>query len=277
MRGCSLTTGKAAAGKFALVTGASAGIGVAFARLAASKGYDVGLVARRADRLEALAAELRAGHSVDALPIAADLCETTAPETIAARLEREGRPVDVLVNNAGYSLKNSFAATSLADHRRFIELTVTTPVALAHLFLKGMLARGWGRIINISSITAFSTGGKGHTLYPAGKSFLVKFSQSLSAEVAERGVKVTAVCPGFVDTEFQSANEIADQMGRTPAFMIQSPEDIAAESWRRNEAGAEVVVPGFLPKVAAAFLHYAPEQIVTPMTRRAAAQHFSGE
>jgi hypothetical protein len=266
-----MTTGR----KLALVTGASAGIGVAFARLAAREGCDVALVARRADRLATLADELRSKHGVEATAIAADLCNSASPETIFERLGSRG--VDILVNNAGYSLPNAFAHTSLDDRLKFLELTVTTPIVIAHRALPHMLAQGWGRIINISSITAFSSGGKGHTLYPAAKSFLVKFSQSLSAEVGERGVHVTAVTPGFVDTEFQIANKMAEKTPKPPKFMLQSPEEIAEESWRRNERGVEVVVPGFLPKIAAAFLKYAPEQIVTPMTRKAAADQYIGD
>jgi hypothetical protein len=261
--------------KLALITGASAGIGVAFARLAARRGCDVALAARRLDRLEALADELRAAHNIEAMAISADLCEPCSVDTIFKRIGPRG--VDILVNNAGYSLPNAFAHTGLDDQLRFLELMVSTPIAATHRALPHMLKMGWGRIINISSITAFSSGGKGHTLYPAAKSFLVKFSQSLNAEVSERGVNVTAVTPGFVDTEFQIANKMAEKTPKPPRFMLQTPEQIAEESWRRNESGVEVVVPGLLPKVMAAFLKYAPEQIVTPITRKAAAEHYIGE
>ncbi|MEZ5922083.1 MAG: SDR family NAD(P)-dependent oxidoreductase [Parvularculaceae bacterium] len=262
--------------RLALVTGASAGIGTAFARLAAAKGCDVALVARRADRLEDLAAELR-GKGVKAFPMAMDLCECVSADTIMSRLSGKGRNADVLINNAGYSIPASFAATPLDDQLAFMDLTMSTPVRLARLCLPSMIERGFGRIINISSITAFSSGGKGHTLYPAAKSFLVKFSQSLNAEVKEKGVRVSAICPGFVDTEFQQANGMSEKMDRPPPFMLQSPEEIAEESWRRNDKGVEVIVPGLLPKVMAAALKYLPEQIVTPLTRKAAADHFIGE
>lgn len=261
--------------KLALITGASAGIGVSFARLAARRGCDVALAARRLDRLETLAAELRAAYDIEATAISADLCHPSSVDKIFERIGSRG--VDILVNNAGYSLPNAFAHTGLDDHLRFLELMVSTPIAIAHRALPHMLQQGWGRIINISSITAFSSGGKGHTLYPAAKSFLVKFSQSLNAEVGERGVNVTVVTPAFVDTEFQIANMMAEKSPKPPKFLLQAPEEIAEESWRRNERGAEVVVPGLLPKIMAAFLKYAPEQIVTPMTRKAAAEHYIGD
>jgi short-subunit dehydrogenase len=167
--------------------------------------------------------------------------------------------------------------TPLKRQLSYIELSVTGPVALSHHVLPRMIERGFGRIINISSIAAFSSGGKGHTLYPASKSFLVKFSQSLNAEVSSKGVFVTAVCPGFVDTEFQHANNMADKMASTPKFLKQTADEVAEESWERNDRGVEVVVPGLLPKIAAAALKHLPEQIITPITRSAAEKYYVGD
>jgi len=263
--------------KLALITGASSGIGAAFARLAASKGFDVALVARREDRLNALAKEICSRHPVTAHIRSSNLCDPESSAAICNWLKAGGLTVDVLVNNAGYSIPNGFEHTPLERQLDYVALSVAGPVALSHHCLKGMLERGWGRIINISSITAFSSGGKGHTLYPASKSFIVKFSQSLNAEVAEKGVYVTAVCPGFVDTEFQQANNMADKMGSTPKFLKQTAEEVAAEAWRRNDKGVEVVVPGFLPKIAAASMKLIPEQILTPITRAAAAKYYVGD
>ena len=153
-------------------------------------------------------------------------------------------------------------------------VTIDTPVALAHLSLPSMKNKGWGRIINISSIVAFSQGGKGHTLYPAGKSFLVKFSQSLNAEMKAQNIFVSAVCPGFVKTEFHIANNTADQMRNMSAWYWQNPEDIAKEGWRRNNKGVEVIVPGFAPKCAATLMKLVPEQILTPLSRMAADKYY---
>ena len=263
--------------KLALITGASSGIGAAFARIAASKGFDVALVARREDRLESLARDLSAEFGVTARFRSTDLCDPEAPNSICNWINAAGRKVDVLINNAGYSIPQSFAGTPLSKQLNYLELSITGPVALCRHALPGMIERGWGRIINLSSITAFSNGGKGHTLYPASKSFIVKFSQSLNAEVAARGVFVTAVCPGFVDTEFQQANNMADKMSSTPKFLKQAADEVAVEAWRRNDKGVEVVVPGFLPKIAAATLKYVPEQIMTPLTRSAAEKYYVGD
>lgn len=260
--------------KLALITGASSGIGEAFARLAASKGYDLALVARRETRLQELAGQLK---DVTSYIWPVDLCANNAHADIVERIVGAGRTVDVLVNNAGYSIPPAFAVTPLADQLKYIELAIAGPVALTHYCVQGMLKKRWGRIINISSITAFSTGGKGHTLYPASKSFVVKFSQSLNAEIAEKGVHVTAVCPGFVDTEFQQANNMADKMASTPKYLMQTAREVAEEAWRRNDRGVEVVVPGFLPKIAATAMKIIPEQITTPLTRRAAAKYYIGD
>ncbi len=263
--------------KLALITGASSGIGAAFAMAAARRGFDVALVARREERLQVLARNICLNNPVTALVWPADLCDPNSSTAICHWLASKERSVDVLVNNAGYTIPNSFANTALRAQLDYVELSVSGPVALSYHCLKGMLEKGWGRIINMSSITAFSSGGKGHTLYPASKGFIVKFSQSLNAEVAEKGVYVTAVCPGFVDTEFQHANNMAEKMASTPKLLKQSPEEVAEEAWRRNDKGVEVVVPGFLPKIAAASMKLIPEQILTPITRKAAAKYYTGD
>ncbi len=262
--------------RYALITGASSGIGAAMARLAAAQGCDVGLVARRAERLQALAGELRAvGARADVYM--ADLSQAGAAQQLAGDVGAAGAWVDILVNNAGATVTKGFAGTTLAEQIAFLELTVVTPAALAHAFLPAMLEQGFGRIINISSIAALSSGGKGNTLYPAGKSFLLKFSQSLNAEVRRRGVHVTAVLPGFVATEFQAANNIPMEEGGASRRFAQTPEEVAAEAWARNEKGHEIVVPGGLPKFAAAMMRALPEPWMRALTRRAAEKYYVGE
>lgn len=261
----------------ALITGASSGIGEGFARLAASKGYDVALAARRLDRLEALAKEIRATWPVDAFALQADLVDPETPHRMIADITSRGRSVDTLINNAGFSIAKGFAWTDLEAQKKFLAVTIEAPIALSHLVLPQMMKKQSGRIINISSITAFSHGGKGHTLYPAGKSFLVKFSQSLNEELKPYGINVSAVCPGFVKTEFMEVNNPESNMRDSDAWFWQSPEEIATESWRRNERGAEVIVPGIAPKCIAAMMKYLPEQLVAPLTRKAAAEHYVGD
>ncbi|MDZ4762220.1 MAG: SDR family NAD(P)-dependent oxidoreductase [Alphaproteobacteria bacterium] len=261
--------------RYALVTGASSGIGAAMTRLAAARGFDVAVVARRADRLEALATELRAsGTGTDVY--AADLSEPGGASVLAARINERGRQPDMLINNAGATITRGYAGTTWPEQRAFLELTVTTPALLTHAFLAAMLQRSWGRIVNISSIAALSSGGKGNTLYPAGKSFLLKFSQSLSAEVKARGVHVTAVLPGFVSTEFQSANGIPMSGGPSRRFS-QTPEEVAREAWTRNDKGHEIVVPGMAPKLAAGLMRVLPEPLMRALTRSAAEKYYVGD
>ncbi len=263
--------------RLALITGASSGIGASFARHAAAKGFDVALCARRLDRLEALANEIKATWPVNAFAIEADLAHTDSPHKIIESITARDRSVDVLINNAGFSIPKGFVWSSLEVQKRFLTVTIDAPMSLTHLALPKMIEKGWGRIINISSITAFSQGGKGHTLYPAGKSFLVKFSQSLNAEVQAHGIHVSAICPAFVKTEFHIANDMEDQIRNQDAWYWQTPEEIATEAWRRNERGVEVIVPGFVPKIAATVLKLVPEQFSKPFTRKAAESYYVGD
>ncbi len=262
--------------RYALVTGASSGIGAAIARLAAKRGFDVGLVARRGDRLEELANALRAGGS-EADVFAYDLSVAGSAEALAAQALARRGCIDMLVNNAGATVPKGYAGTTIAQQRAFLELTVSTPAALTHACLPGMLAQRRGRVINVSSIAALSSGGKGNTLYPAGKSFLLKFSQSLNAEVKDRGVYVTAVLPGFVATEFQAANGIPIGEDGAARRFSQTAEQVAREAWARNERGHEIVVPGMPPKLAAAFMRFLPEPIMRVLTRSAAGKYYVGE
>jgi short-subunit dehydrogenase len=264
-------------GKYALITGASSGIGAAFARRAAQSGLDLGLSARRKDRLDELAAELRAQFGVQVDVLCADLCQSHAGAGLLEQVMAAGRQVDVLVNNAGYSIPAGFAQTSLEQQELFLQLSIQTPVALAHGVLPHMLETGWGRILNISSITALSSGGKGHTLYPAGKAFLLKFSQSLHAEVSGRGVHVSAVMPGFVATEFQQANGMEDEINAPPAFMTQTPAELVREAWARNDKGVELIYPGWAAKTMAAAFSILPEKLARVLTRPMAARAYVGD
>jgi short-subunit dehydrogenase len=261
--------------RYALVTGASSGIGAALARLAVAKGVDVGLVARRAERLEALAAELGAGAAI-ADVFVSDLSKQGAAEALAAEVNARGRQPDMLVNNAGATVIRGYAGTAWPEQRALLELTIATPAALTHAFLPAMVAQRWGRIINISSIAALSSGGKGNTLYPAAKSFLLKFSQSLNAEVKDRGVHVTAVLPGFVATEFQAANNIPTE-GAAARRFHQTADEVAKEAWARNARGHEIVVPGMPPKLAAGLMRALPEPLMRALTRSAAEKYYVGE
>lgn len=256
----------------ALVTGASAGIGAAFARALAREGYDLALVARRMDRLEALAAELKQAGA-EALPIQADLSTVDAHEPIMDALKAHGREVDVLINNAGYSIPQAFVQTSWATQRDFVMTLVMAVCGLTHAVLPGMLSRGHGRIINVSSMTALSPGGAGHTLYPAAKSFVHKFSLSLDAEVRAQGVKVTCVIPGFTESEFATVNGTADKIAQSPRAFMMKAEDVVDMTLAANERGQVVVIPGLHNQIAAGLMKYLPDALTTPLIRSVAEKY----
>jgi short-subunit dehydrogenase len=246
----------------ALVTGASSGIGEAFAHALAARGFDLTLVARRVDRLEALAAELSARHGITAFALPADLSLTGAEVTVLEAVEARGRHVDLLVNNAGFSIAQSFADVPWSRQRDFLMTLVVSACGLAHGVIPGMVSRGSGRIINIASLAGFAPGVAGHTLYPGAKSLMIKLSQALDAEYRASGLKVTAVCPGFTKTEFADANGTGKVMDEAPRRLFQTPDQVVAAALKANDKGQVVVVPGWHNAVAAALLHYLPQGLV---------------
>ncbi len=259
--------------KLALITGASAGLGAAFARAYARRGYDLALAARRLDRLEALAGELAAAHGVEAFAIGVDLAvfgaETTVLDAVAAR----GREVDVLINNAGFSIPQSFAAVPWERQRDFLMTLVVSACGLAHGVIPSMVARGGGAIVNVASLAGFAPGMAGHTLYPAAKSFAIKVSESLHEEYRAKGIRVTALCPGFTHTEFALANGTQSAMDASPRFYFQTAEAVVEAAIRANERGAVVVVPGWRNRIAAALLRHLPEPLVKAAIRAGSARY----
>ena len=246
--------------RLALVTGASAGIGAAFARILASHGYDVALTARRTERLEKLAEEISLRYGVETLTIAADLAEVEAPGQILDHLTAHGRTVDALVNNAGYGLPGAYAETRWEDQRAFIQVMMTAPADLAHRVLPGMIQRRFGRIVNVASLAGLVPGSAGHTLYGATKSFLVRFSQSLHLETQGHGVHVSALCPGFTFSEFHDVNGTRAQISRsTPPWLWLGADEVAAAGYEAVEANRPVCVPGAPNKAIAAVAKLIPD------------------
>jgi short-subunit dehydrogenase len=246
--------------RLALVTGASAGIGAAFARILASHGYDVALTARRADRLDRLAEELSLRFGVEALTVAADLAEPEAPGQILDHLTAHGRTVDYLVNNAGYGVPGAYGDSRWAEHAAFIQVMVTAPCELAHRVLPGMRHKSFGRIVNVASLAGLIPGAAGATLYGASKAFLVRFSQSLHLEAAGQGVHVTALCPGFTYTEFHDVNGTRAQMTEAaPPWLWLGADEVAAAGYEATEANRPICVPGAPNKAIAALTKLIPD------------------
>jgi short-subunit dehydrogenase len=247
--------------RLCLVTGASAGIGAAFARLYAKEGWDLVLTARRAERLEALAGELRQAHGIEALALPADLADPAAPATLAAALAERGLIIDALVNNAGYGLTGAYEASSWEAERANLQVMLMAVCELTRHLAPGMMQRRYGRIINVASLAGLAPGGPGHALYAATKAFLVRFSQSLHLEARDYGVHVTALCPGFTHSEFHDVNGTREAMSAgLPRFVWQDAETVARAGYAAGEKNRAVCVPGAVNKLGALAAKLTPER-----------------
>lgn len=247
--------------RLVLITGASAGIGAAFARVYAGQGYDVALTARRAERLEALAAEIRMRFGVEAYSIPADLADPAGPDAVIEALAAQGRPCDALVNNAGYGLPGSYLNTAWSDQRAFLRLMVEAPAELSHKVLPGMVERRFGRIVNVASLAGLVPPAAGHTLYGASKALLVRFSQSLHLETLDTGVHVSALCPGFTVSEFHDVNGTRERLNRSlPAWMWMGADEVAGVGYEAVEANRPVAVPGTPNKIIAITAKLLPDE-----------------
>ncbi len=254
--------------RLCLITGASAGIGAAFARIYASHGYDVALTARRTDRLERLAEEVSLRSGVETLTITADLAETGAADHILAELEANGRQVDALVNNAGYGLPGAYAATAWRDQQALLRVLVEAPAELAHKVLPGMIERRFGRILNVSSMAAYAAGTPTATLYGPTKALMLRFSQSLHLEAHGTGVHVSALCPGFTYSEFHDVSGTRDQLAsRTPRWLWMGADEVAAAGYEAAEANRPVCIPGAPNLVLHALAKILPDEWVMTAMR----------
>jgi short-subunit dehydrogenase len=233
----------------------------------------VALVARRADRLEALGKELTAKHGVEAIVICADLAVWEGHKPVLETIAQRDRVVDVLVNNAGFSIAQSFTGAPWEKQRDFLMTLIVTACGLSYGVLPGMVERKSGAIINVASLAGFAPGVAGHSLYPGAKSLAIKFSQALDAEVRAHGVNVTAICPGFTLTEFAEANGTKEVMDNANRRLFQTADQVAAIAIRANEQRRVVVVPGWHNAIAAALMHYLPESWVRFALRKGSARY----
>lgn len=256
-----------------LVTGASAGIGTAFARALAARGHDLVLTARRVDRLESLAAELRRQHACKATVLEADLADPAAPRVLCEELAQRGLAVDWLINNAGYGVPGSFVANDWDTHADFLQVLLTAPVELAWRLLPGMRERGHGRIVNVASLAGHVPGTAGHTLYAPAKAFLIKFSQGLALENRERGVHVCALCPGFTYSEFHDVTGTRALMNKLPGFMWQHADEVAAEGIAAVERGDAVHVTGRVNRFIKNTFKLMPDRLALRLSARQARRY----
>jgi short-subunit dehydrogenase len=246
---------------YALVTGASAGIGAAFARELAARGHALVLTARRLDRLEALAAELRAAHGVPVECIACDLADPNAPDLLLAETERRGLVIGMLVNNAGYGVTGSLVSRDWKTHAEFIEVMIAAPTALCHRFIPGMRKRGFGRVINVASFAGLMPAPAGHTLYAASKSYLIRFSEALALENRHHGISVCALCPGFTHSEFHDVTGSRDSVSKMPKWVWLDSAEVARDGLDAVERGIVVRVVGVRYRMIRALFKLLPDAL----------------
>jgi uncharacterized protein len=241
-----------------LVTGASSGIGAAFARACAARGDDLVLVARDERRLEEIAESLEKEHSIEVEVLAADLSTEVGTGVVEARLESDDPPVDLLVNNAGFGTVGKFAELPREREAQEVQLNAVALMRLCHAGLPGMVGRRRGGVINVSSVAGYQPTPLNAT-YGATKAFVTSFSHALHEELRGTGVNVMVLCPGFTRTEFQERAGL--DSSAVPNFMWQSAEAVVAAGLRAHENGRAVCIPGPLNQAGAAFSSALPGAI----------------
>jgi short-subunit dehydrogenase len=239
---------------WALVTGATAGIGESFTRLLAENNYNIVLVARDLQRLEERARELESKFNISTHVIQADL----ATESGCAVIEQyiSNNQIDVLINNAGFGLNKAFTMSSLEAEQQMLDVLVRTPMRLMHAVLPGMKERNKGVVINVSSVAGYIAGGS----YSASKSYITVISESLNTELAGTNVKVSALCPGFTRTEFHQRARMS--MKGLPNFMWLNADELVKKAWSDALRGEAVSIPGWQYRVLTFVIQTVPRSLV---------------
>lgn len=250
------------AGKWVLVTGASAGIGAAFAEEFALHGFNLILTARRGDRMTGLASAMEDKYRTRSVIIPGDLADPDTPRRLFERIAAEGAQVDALVNNAGFSVAGDFVSSAWDRQEKCIQVMITAVAALCRLALPGMIERGYGRIINVGSLAGLSPASAGQTLYGGAKAFVLNLSETLRSEVDGTGVTVCALCPGYTYSEFHDVAGTRGFVSKSPGFMWMSAEKVAQIGYAAAMEGKSMCVPGQYNKLFAFLLDTLPRSVV---------------
>jgi uncharacterized protein len=254
----------------ALVTGGTSGIGAAFARVLAQRGDDLVLVARDTERLQQMAAELMGRHGVQVDVLTADLGDAADTERIADRLRSSESPIDLLVNNAGFGVHTALTSADTAAHQHAFDVMCRAVLVLGAAAGRSMADRGRGAIINVSSGAAYLTMGS----YSAIKAWALSYSEGLAVELADRGVTVTGLCPGWVRTEFHERAGIGTS--KIPEWMWLSAEDLVAEALADSAAGKVISIPSKRYRVLLFFARHAPRSVIRRVSGRISSSRRSG-
>jgi len=251
--------------KTALITGASGGIGYELALLFARDGFDCILVARSRDKLDELAARLESEFRVTTLVVARDLSKPSAVDEVYEEVSAASMNVDVLVNNAGFPVYGRFIDTDLQTELDMLQVNVAALTALTKLFVRGMVGRRNGRILNLASTAAFVPGPL-MAVYYASKAYVLSFSQALANELKGTGVTVTALAPGPTRTGFQERGSLED--ARLVRGQIADAASVALAGYRGLMAGKSVVIPGWGNKLLPVVVRLSPRTVITRVSRR---------
>ncbi len=240
----------------ALVTGATAGIGESFTRLLAAKGFDLVLVARDNKRLQERAESLSKKYKVGVEVLRADLSIPAQLARVEKRLSNPKKPIEVLVNNAGFGIKDSFLRSNIEDEILLIDVLAKAPMQLMHAVLPQMLSRDSGMIINVSSVASFIAGGT----YSAAKSYLTVHTESLHTELSKTNINISVLCPGFTHTEFHQRGKM--KMSGLPNFMWLEADRVVSESWLAAMAGKAICIPGWQYKILSTISRFGPRPLI---------------
>ena len=251
-----------------LVTGASSGIGAALARALAARGESLLLSARRLERLEALAAELRRDHGVAVQVLACDLARPAAIQELRAELARRGLSLKGLVNSAGFGLRGSVETLDPAQLEALLRVTLQATVELTTSVLPELAQHPEGMILNVASLAGLVPGLAGSAVYSASKAFVIRFSQALAAEQGPEGIRVMVLCPGYVRTEFHAVLGVQDQMQNMPNWFWMEADELARCALHALDGRAVVVVPGLWNQFIVLLAKLLPEAQARALGRR---------
>ena len=251
----------------ALITGGSGGIGFEIAKVLAREGFDLVLVARKRDTLEAAAGQLEGKFGARVNVLTADLARPEAPEAICDFMHNENIPIEVLVNNAGFGVGGEFADIKIQRELDMIQVNISALTHLTKLFLPAMIKRKSGRVLNLASTAAFQPGPL-MAVYYATKAYVLSFSQALAEELRDTGVTVTALCPGPTATEFAATADMGNSRLFT-AFGIANPDKVAEYGVAAMMHGRRIAIPGIKNKIVAQSSRFAPRAVVAKISRMA--------
>src|SRR5210317_799711 len=248
---------------YALITGASSGIGLEIANNLANRGYNLVLTARREDRLISISKEISEKFKVKVDFISCDLSDISTPRQIFNFCNDKGYKVEVLINNAGYGIKTPFHETPMQDEENFIRVLGTSVIALTKIFLPSMIENQKGKIMIVSSVASFSPPSSIQALYGPIKTFMNRFSDSININYNHKGITSTAVCPGFTVTGFHTASGVQDEMDRVPKFMKFSAKRVASEAVEATLSGKSLCVPTKTYKILVFILKHIPQSVMS--------------